>query len=118
MGVVYYANYLRYFELARLEYFLARGGDYRVIEGGGYGLPVIEAHAKYAAPGRFQDMLDIEVWVSELRRVTLRFDYLISREGDGTTLCTGYTVHACVGKNGRPTTLPAELSALVGDAVL
>lgn len=111
MGVVYYANYLRYFELGRLEYFLARGGDYSALEAKGLGLPVVSAHVDYKSPTRYEDLIVISTHISELRRASMRFDYTIHRQE--TLLCTGYTVHACVGSNGRPTGLPKELVALL-----
>jgi acyl-CoA thioester hydrolase len=109
MGVVYYANYLRYFELSRSEYFRARGGSYAKLEQEGYGLPVIEAHAEYRASARYDDVLVVTIRLVELRRASLRFDYEIRREGEQKVLCEGHTVHACVGKDGRPRGLPAEV---------
>jgi acyl-CoA thioester hydrolase len=113
MGVVYYANYLRWFELGRLEYLLARGGDYSKLEEQGYGLPVVTAHADYKASARYEDMVLIRARVTELRRVSLRFDYELLREEGRVLLCTGYTVHACVGSNGRPAPMPKNLVALL-----
>lgn len=113
MGVVYYANYLRWFELARLEYLRARGGDYPALEHAGYALPVITAHAEYKASARYEDVVLIRAHVSELRRVSFRFDYEILREGDGLKLCTGYTVHACIARSGRPAPMPKALVALL-----
>jgi acyl-CoA thioester hydrolase len=111
MGVVYYANYLRYFELGRLEYFAARGVNYSAMEAQGLGLPVITAHVEYQASARYEDIVLISTWVSELKRVSLKVDYEIHREADGLRLCTGHTVHACVTRAGRPTRLPPELLA-------
>lgn len=115
MGVVYYANYLRWFELSRLEYLRARGGNYAALEASGFGLPVVTAHAEYKASARYEDMVLIRAHLAELKRVSLRFDYEIRRESDAQVLCTGYTVHACVGKTGRPAPIPAELRALLVD---
>jgi len=113
MGVVYYANYLRYFELGRLEYFAARGGNYSAMEAAGLGLPVVQANVEYHASAKYEDVVLISTHVSEVRRVSLTFDYEIHREAGGQRLCSGFTVHACVSKAGRPTRLPAELVALL-----
>src|SRR5258707_9114603 len=67
MGVVYYANYFRYFELARSEYFRARGGSYRELELEGRFLPVVEASCSYKGSARYDDLLLIRTQVSELR---------------------------------------------------
>jgi acyl-CoA thioester hydrolase len=113
MGVVYYANYLRYFEASRNEFFRQHGGNYAALEREGYALPIIEANVQYKAPARYDDLLEVRVWISELRRVSLRFDYDIHREGDERLLTTGSTVHACVGRAGTPTRFPESLLALL-----
>ena len=53
MGVVYYANYLVYFEMARSEMMREAGMPYSELEARGLRLPVIEAHCEYKAPARF-----------------------------------------------------------------
>lgn len=117
MGVVYHANYFRYFELSRMEYFHARGGSYREMEREGLMLPVVEATAFYKSPARYEDMLRVRPRVSELKRVSLTFTYEVFREGGSDTpLCTGRTVHACVNREGRPTRLPDALLRLLQEA--
>ena len=113
MGVVYYANYLRYFELARSELFRAHGGSYVEMEASGLMLPVVEATCRYQAPARYDDLLLVGIEVREVRRVTLTFAYQVRREAEEGTICTGTTLHACVGKNGRPARLPDWVARLV-----
>ncbi len=110
MGVVYYANYFRYFEFARGEFFRARGGHYGALEREGYGLPVVAAHCDYRRPAKYDDLLSIRATLSETRRASLRFDYEVRR--DEALLATGHTVHACVGRDGKPTGLPPSLLKL------
>jgi acyl-CoA thioester hydrolase len=106
MGVVYYANYFRYFELSRSEWFRAHGGSYIEMEKSGLLLPVVEAQCSYRASARYEDLLVIKAWVATLRRASLTFEYEIRKEGDETILVTGQTTHACITKEGRPTRLP------------
>lgn len=113
MGVVYYANYFRYFELSRSEFFRARGGDYRAMEKQGFSLPVAEAHAEYQAPARYDDELVVRVHVAELKRASLRFEYEVRRKGEDRVLCTGNTLHACINRDGRPTRLPEDVVKLL-----
>jgi acyl-CoA thioester hydrolase len=114
MGVVYYANYLRYFEAARNEFIRAKGLRYRDFEAvWGLLLPVIEAHVGYRQPARYDDLLDVEIALAEARRATARFDYRILR--DGAVLATGHTVHACMDRSGKPRRLPAELIARLSE---
>ena len=116
MGVVYYANYFRYFEFARSEYFRARGGSYVDVEKGGHRLPVYEASCNYRAPARYDDLLIIKASISELRRASLIFVYEVRKDGDGEILCTGQTSHACINFEGRPTALPEQVVRLLKPA--
>lgn len=113
MGVVYYANYFRYFELSRSEFFRSLGGSYVELERQGFGLPVVEATARYRAPAKYDDVIVIEVRLAELRRASLRFEYEVRRDPDGAPLATGHTVHACVGPEGKPAGLPPDVVRLL-----
>ena len=111
MGVVYYANYLRYFEAARSNFLRERGRSYRDFERNGVLLPVVEAYARYHLPARYEDLIHIEPTVVEVKGASLKFEYRVTRpKGDNSELCaTGYTVHACIDqKSGRPTRFPAS----------
>jgi acyl-CoA thioester hydrolase len=113
MGVVYHANYFRYFELARCEYIRDRGRSYREIERDGARLPVVEAHAHYHSPARYDDVLVIRTRVQQLRRASLTFGYEVRRDGEPQVLCTGHTVHACLNAEGRPIRFPPALVDLL-----
>jgi len=113
MGVVYYANYLRYFELARSDFLRAHGRSYREMEAEGLALPVVEATCRYLASARYDDVLLVGIEVPSVTRVTLTFRYEVTREAEPGVLCTGSTVHACLGRNGRPARLPEWVAGLV-----
>jgi len=113
MGVVYYANYLRYFEFARSELLRAHGRSYREMEAEGLSLPVVEATCRYVAPARYEDLLLVGIEVPAVTRVTLTFRYQVTREGESDVLCTGTTIHACLGKGGRPARLPEWVASMV-----
>jgi acyl-CoA thioester hydrolase len=113
MGVVYYANYFRFFEFARGEFFRAKGASYLDFEKQGYGMPVIEAHANYRAPLRYDDLIIIKAWIEGARRASVTFKYELRRDGSPEVLTEGHTVHACINKEGRPTKMPPELLALL-----
>ncbi len=107
MGVVYYANYLRYFEGARAAYWRGLGKSYKDLEAWGVALPVVEAHCYYKRPAHYEDVIVVETWVSELRAASMRFAYKVHR-GD-VLLAEGTTRHGVIGKDGRPRALPAAL---------
>jgi acyl-CoA thioester hydrolase len=107
MGVVYYANYLRYFESSRAAYWRALGRSYKDLEAWGVALPVIEAHCHYKRPAYYEDLLGVDVQINELRSASMRFVYRIYRGEE--LLAEGNTRHAVIGKDGRPRSLPAAL---------
>ena len=109
MGVVYYANYLRFFEGARNEWIRALGIPYSEIESRGIMLPVYEAAVQYLRPAKYDDLLDIHLSVSHTR-VKIRFEYKVHREPNEQLLALGHTVHVCVGRDGKPTRAPDWLS--------
>ena len=112
MGVVYYANYLRFMEAGRNEFIRAQGLGYRDFEARfSLRLPVADAAVSYKLPARYDDVVAVETSLAELKRVSVRFTYRIVRGEE--LLATGETVHACVDLEGRIRRLPAELVALL-----
>ena len=79
-GVVHHAAYLRFMEQARVELLRSRGVDYRLFEiETGKAIPVAEVHARYKRPAMFDDLLEVETWVSVCNRAKICFDYRIWR---------------------------------------
>jgi acyl-CoA thioester hydrolase len=87
MGIVHHASYLAYMEVARVEWLRRRGVTYATWADRGIHLAVAEVTLKYRAPARFDDELDIEASLGEVRAASVRFDYRIVRAAD-ETLCT------------------------------
>ena len=113
MGVVYYANYLRYFEAGRNEFIRAKGLRYRDFEDRfRLLLPVAEAGVSYKTPARYDDLLRVETSLTGVRRASARFGYRIVR--DGELVATGHTVHACIDLAGKLARLPPELLQALG----
>ena len=79
MGVVYYANYLVWFEVGRTELLRTLGWSYREMEQAGIGLPVIEATCLYHRPARYDDELEIRTEGTLVSAVRMQFDYQIVR---------------------------------------
>lgn len=116
MGVVYYANYLVWFEVGRSDWLRAVGSTYRAMEADGVSLPVIEAHAEYRRAARYDDELEIRTSPTLMTPVRVRFDYEIWRAGEDAPLATGHTVHAAMDQNGRPCRLPQAVRELLTGA--
>ena len=109
MGVVYYANYLVWFEVARGDLLRTLGWSYRDMEQAGISLPVIEAHCEYRRPARYDDELDVRVEGHMLSPVRMEFTYQVVRPADKELAATGRTVHAAVDPRGRPCRLPLRI---------
>lgn len=111
MGVVYYANYLVWFEVARADLLRSLGWTYREMEESGISLPVIEARCEYKAPARYDDeiVIQTEGWMRS--PVRMEFAYRIERQRDGVLSASGMTMHAALGGDGRPCRLPERIRA-------
>lgn len=115
-GVVYYANYLAYFEVARVEWLRALGCPVREAEARGVHLPVVEARVRYLQPARLDDLLEIHVRPNEVKRASFSFDYEVRRGDD--ILARGYTRHAVVERESlRPLAVPPWLRDLLRRAI-
>src|SRR5438309_10575048 len=90
MGVVYYANYLRFFEGARSHFMRGLGVTYGEIESRGILLPVYEASVNYLKSAKYEDVLVAHLSQTHTR-VKIRFEYKVHREGDEAVLALGHT---------------------------
>jgi acyl-CoA thioester hydrolase len=112
-GVVYNANFLRYFEIGRTELMRAWVCSYSDIEKLGFVLPVTECWSRYKAPAFYDDLLIIETTIAEISNLKCTFSYRIVRKDQGSDrprlLVKGYTVHAAVSRDGKLTRLPEEI---------
>ena len=112
MGVAHHSHYFVWFELGRTELMRDLGCPYGALEEGeGVFFPVIEAGAHFRAPAKYDEELVIETRLVGTTGVRVRFEYEIRRELDGIVLSSGFTVHASVGRDGRPRRIPEDLRA-------
>jgi acyl-CoA thioester hydrolase len=109
MGVVYYANYFVWFEVARTEWLRAHGWTYREMEESGVLLPVIEAHCEYLRPARYDDEIEVHAEGQRASLARIAFAYDVRVRGQAEPVATGRTVHAAVGSDGRPCRLPERV---------
>jgi acyl-CoA thioester hydrolase len=93
MKVVYYGNYLTYFEVGRVEYLRQAGMAMSEVDQKIH-MPVVETLVRYLRPARLDDLLEVRCWVSERKRASFRFAYDL-RNAAGEPVATGYTLHAC-----------------------
>lgn len=109
MQVVHHANYLRFMEEARVEYFRAGGLGLNDLMEEGIVFPIVEVSVKYHKPARYDDILVVKAYLRRLDRARFDFDYEIINEKTGDLLITGHTVNTYTDrKTGRIVRLPKE----------
>ena len=115
MGVVYYANYLIWMELGRVELFRAQGIRYRDMEDNdGILLVVSEANCRYSRPARYDDEVRVRTTLAVADPRMIRFEYEIFNQASGMRLASGFTKHVFCGRDVRPTKLPEKYWAIFG----
>ena len=112
MGVVYYSNYLVWFEIGRTDWLRETGWSYREMEADGLGLPVTEAYCEYRQSAKYDDEIEVRTRASKASGVRIQFDYEIVRRADAVVIATGRTVHATIDRQGRPVRLPDRVKGL------
>ncbi|MCB9487921.1 MAG: acyl-CoA thioesterase [Deltaproteobacteria bacterium] len=117
MGIVYHANYLRFFESARSEWFRELFiHPMEMIANDNYVI-VVEANVKYHAPAKFDDILLIDCWIpaEHVRQASWRFEHIAWDKATGRKLVTANTVHALCTSTGKLKRMPREFQARVRD---
>lgn len=101
MGVVYNANYLDWFEIARTEQCRKWGKPYIHWEEMGLILPVVEAHCRYKQYVTYDDQVQLWCRVSDVKVHSVTFEYRLLRASDSKLIAEGWTKHGCVDKQGK-----------------
>ncbi|MDB6128057.1 MAG: thioesterase superfamily protein, partial [Verrucomicrobia bacterium] len=104
MGIVYHANYLPWFEVARTQLLREQGFPYKQLEADGYRIPVLEVAAKYFRPAVYDDVLTIIAVIKAKPLLRIRIEYEVRRGEE--LLATGASGHAFCDLKGRPTRPP------------
>lgn len=122
-GIVYYANYLRFFERVRTDWLRDIGVSHRELaQTPGLNLVVRDCAVQYRRPARLDDLLVIEVGIADpakdIGRASLRFSQRALRADDGDVLVTATVRVACVDlRAGKPVALPERVLAKVTQRV-
>jgi acyl-CoA thioester hydrolase len=106
MGVVYYSRYFEYFEQGRTELLNSVGLNVSEIEDQGIFLPVVLAHCEYNKSARFEDKIIITSKINELPKSRMKINYLITKYDPSKKIASGWTEHAFMKENGKPTRAP------------
>ena len=115
MGVVYYANYLVWMEVARVELCKALGFRYRDMElEDGVLLAVVEAQCRYLYPARFDEEVIVETRVAAASSRLVSFSYEMRLADGDRKLATGSTRHIFCNRELKPVRLPAKYRGVFG----
>ncbi len=119
LGIIYYANYLKFFEQGRTELMRGLGVRYRDLEiRRKLFLPAVEARVQYMAPSRYDDLITVRTWISEMGRASISFECDIVDKDMGGKLCArGFSRHAIVNDLWRTTRIPDDLRILLSPYV-
>ena len=117
MGVVYYGNYLTFFEIGRTEFMREMGFPYSRLENKGHYLVVTETAVKYHGNVGYDSVITIRARITNLKIVRLRFDYEVV-DKEGSLIVNGHTVHACMDSNNKPSRIPSELREVINRMII
>ena len=107
MAVVHHSNYIRWFEIGRVEFLRQAGITLTELMDDGYVFPITEVSAKYMNSGYFDDELIIETTPVALTKAKMAFSYRVLRACDDTVLVTGFTQNVFTSRaTGKITRLP------------
>ena len=101
-GVVYHANYLRYYEQGRASLMRAVGYPYAAVEEAGFIYPIVDMRVRFFTPLHYDDPVLIYTRPAERDRVRVRFEYVLTHGDSGALVSRGYTLHCAANTRGVP----------------
>ncbi|HEX5655680.1 MAG TPA: thioesterase family protein [Polyangiales bacterium] len=107
MGIVHHSNYVRYLELARVQYMAEHDRPYLEYVARGFHMPVTRVSVSYKKACRFADAIDITCWLTWARHASFGFAYRLAVGGQ--LACTGESDHAIIDRESRPVRLPPDM---------
>ncbi|NGZ02804.1 MAG: acyl-CoA thioesterase [Nitrospira sp. WS238] len=112
-GVVYYANFLKYFERARTEYLELRGYSVSALMKEGVVFVVVHAELDYRSPARYGETLVVETDVSDVTRAAMTFSHVVREKLSGRVVVKGSARLAATDGNGKVTRLSRDMVAAI-----
>jgi acyl-CoA thioester hydrolase len=111
MGVVYYAKYLTWLEVGRVNLFRDIGFGHEEWVRQEIQWPVVQAHMDYRAPARFDDEILVRTKITSIGTKSIRFENEVYKLPEMTLLGTGHTIHALMNKHGKTVPFSDELKS-------
>jgi acyl-CoA thioester hydrolase len=107
MRFVHHSNYIIWFEFARVELMKHYGFSYARLEDEGYMMPVLEINVQYFKPARFDELITIRAFISQMPRAKIKFEYEVSNE-HGVLICRGSSLHSFMNQKDKAVKPPKE----------
>lgn len=108
--VVHYSNYFRFFERTEEEFYRQLGFTFTDTAKRGLWFPRVEAFCQYKKPARFNDLLEVELAIDELKEKSVKFGFKVFNKETTELLATGYVVVVAADKQtGKATLIPEEI---------
>lgn len=115
MGIVYHANYLKYFEIARTELIRNLGMSYKDFEKYGVYMPVKETFIDFKSPVNYDDIIIVYAEIEKLKHVSIKISYEIYGLENNILHTKGYTLHPFTNKEGRISRPSSELYNIIAN---
>jgi len=108
--VVHFSNYFRFFEKAEEEFYRSLGFSFTDFRNEGFWFPRAEAFCEYKKPAKFNDLLEIELTIEELKEKSVRYGFNIFNKESTDLLANGYLVIVAANKQtGKATQIPEAI---------
>ena len=114
-GVVYHANYIKYMERARTEFFRSRGFLVAELSDRGFIFPVVRLEIDFKSPALHDDLLSVTTCPTRIGGSSVTFNQKILRQCDGRVLADGLVTLACTGSALKATRIPIEIRRMLED---
>ena len=112
MGITHHSNYIRWMEEARVDFLSQIGWDYARLEESGIISPVLNLSCDFKKTTTFSDKITVKAYVKEFNGVKLKFAYEMRNE-EGIVVFTATSMHAFLGKDGRPVRMKQDFPELL-----
>lgn len=107
--VVHFSNYFKFFERTEEEFYRHLGFNFNDVAEREMWLPRVEAFCQFRKPARFNDLLEVELSVKEIREKSVKYGFKIFNEESGVLLAKGYVVMVAADKQtGKAVQIPKE----------
>jgi acyl-CoA thioester hydrolase len=118
MGIAYHANYLVWCEIGRTDLIRQSGMTYAAMEARGVKLAVSAASLRFHASARYDDLVQVETTITDVKSRSVTFAYNISRAATGERLASAITSLVSISAAGKTVAMPADIRSLLGAACL